>query len=79
MSESLAFRDRVAECFRRREGEWVNGLELAQIGGAYAWRTRVSECRTQLGMDIVNRQRKRGRETVSEYRFSGLLNQRTLF
>jgi len=66
--EPLTFRDAVADLFRSRPGAWIDGLSLAQVGGAYAWRTRTSECR-QLGMTIENRQRKEGRRTVSEYRY----------
>lgn len=52
------FRNDVANHFKNHVGEWINGLDLARIGGAYAWRTRVSECRKQLGMKIQNRLRK---------------------
>lgn len=38
-------------------GTWFDGKYLATIAGGYAWRTRVSECRTDLGLPIVNRQR----------------------
>lgn len=62
------YRDRVAELFRRRAGEWIDGLEIAQVGGVYAYRTRISDCRLQLGMRIDNRLRKVGARTVSEYR-----------
>ena len=62
------FRDRVEEYFRARPDQWLDGLAIAQVGGAYAWRSRVSDCRT-LGMNIENRQRKVGEVTVSEYRF----------
>lgn len=59
-----------------REGEWIDGRELAKVAGAYAWRTRVSECRTLLGLTIENRQRRerdaRGQKfTISEYRYIG--------
>ena len=62
------FRGRVEEYFRARPDQWIDGLAIAQVGGAYAWRSRVSDCRT-LGMNIENRQRKVGEVTVSEYRF----------
>lgn len=64
------FRDRLAEHFRAHPGEWIGGLELAKIAGAYAWRSRVSDCRTQLGMRIDNRQRKERDLTISEYRYT---------
>lgn len=63
------FRDRVAAHLRAHAGEWVDGLDLARIAGAYGWRTRLSEARVQLGMTIENRQRKNGRRTISEYRY----------
>ena len=62
------FRGRVEEYFRARPDQWIDGLAIAQGGGAYAWRSRVSDCRT-LGMNIENRQRKVGEVTGSEYRF----------
>jgi hypothetical protein len=63
-------RDRAAALFRRKEGEWIPATELLQFGIG-GWRTRVSECRTILGMDIVNRQRhlKNG-VIISEYKFN---------
>ena len=57
-----------------RPGQWVDGLTLAGLGGAYAWRTRVSEARTiarAVGADIENRLRTAPGDdrTVSEYRY----------
>ena len=66
----LSYRDRLAAYLRDHEGEWIDGLTLATIAGAYAWRTRLSECRTQLGMTVTNRERKLANGvTKSEYRF----------
>jgi hypothetical protein len=62
------FTGRVAHLFRSRPDTWIDGLEIAHVGGAYAWRTRLSECRSQFGMVIENRQRRVGRRVVSEYR-----------
>jgi hypothetical protein len=59
----------VAQLFRARPNQWIDGLVIAEIGGAYASRTRISDCRTQLGMTIENRQRKVGKRTISEYRY----------
>ena len=69
-----SFRDRVAAYLQARPGQWVDGLALQAIGGSYAWRTRLSECRTQLGMRIENQIRwleaSEGRGyRVSEYRY----------
>jgi len=63
------YRDRVAAAFKGRVGQWIDGRYLATIGGAYAWRTRISDCRTQLRMTIDNRQRREGRGIISEYRY----------
>ena len=62
------FRDRLAAYLLAHQGEWIDGLELARLAGAYAWRTRLSECRTQLGLTVENRQRRMGRRCISEYR-----------
>ena len=59
----------VADYFRARPHVWLDGMEIAKVGGCYAHRTRVSNCRTKLGMTIENRQRKVGQVTVSEYRY----------
>lgn len=64
------YRDILADYFRAHRGEWVDGLTLAGLAGAYAWRSRISDVRVQLGMPIENRQRKVGRRTVSEYKFT---------
>jgi hypothetical protein len=67
---SIAFRDKVAGVFRASPGAWIDGLTVASRGGAYAWRTRVSECRVQLGMVIENRVRALEDGTrASEYRY----------
>jgi hypothetical protein len=49
--------EKVALLFMRKRGMWVDSTELEQVGGRCAWRTRVSECRTVLGMDIQNKVR----------------------
>ena len=75
----MTFRDAVAAYFRQRPHVWIDGMELAQIGGCYASRSRIAECRTQLGMSIENRQRKVGKRTVSEYKYIPPETQPTLF
>lgn len=62
------FRDAVAAHFKAHAGEWLDGMTLAQIGGQYAWRSRVSDAR-KLGLTIENRQRRVGRRVISEYRY----------
>jgi hypothetical protein len=67
--------DRLAEFFRRRPGSWIDGRELASVGGVYAWRSRLSELRRPpFSMQIENRVRRVSRGDglsvkVSEYRF----------
>lgn len=66
----MTYRDAVAAYLQARPGEWVDGLELARIGGAYAWRSRLAECRTQLGMTIENSQvRDADGKCQSRYRY----------
>ena len=68
---SRAYRDKVAGLFRASPGAWIDGLTVASHGGAYAWRTRVSECRVQLGMVIDNRVRALEDGTrASEYMYT---------
>lgn len=45
----------VADFLKARAGQWIDGLEISHVGGAYAWRTRLSDCRQQFGMVIENR------------------------
>lgn len=69
LERSSTYRDAVAGYLMARRNQWVSGLDLAKIGGAYAWRTRVSNCRTELGMTIENRVRTlESGVKVSEYR-----------
>lgn len=63
------YRDRLAAYLRAHAGEWLDGREIALIAGAYAWRTRLSDCRLELGMCVENRVRRVGRAKVSEYRY----------
>lgn len=67
--------ERLAAFFKTYPGEWLDGRQLARIGGSYAWRTRTAELRrVPFAMRIDNRQRRvdRGdgtKVTVSEYRY----------
>lgn len=63
----------LAAYLKARPHQWIDGRELAGIAGAYAWRTRLSDCRA-LGMTIANRQERRvsatgKRFTVSFYQY----------
>lgn len=65
--------DQLAAFFEAHPAEWIDGMRLAKIAGAYAWRSRCADLRKR-GMTIENRQR-RGISatgvpfTISEYRF----------
>lgn len=74
------FRDQVASFLRKHEGRWIPAVEFEAVGGRQAWRTRIAECRTQLGMDVENRVRvvKRPNGTtfkMSEYRLNSRMQQ----
>lgn len=50
---------RLAKYLIEHRGEWIDGLTLARIGGAYAWRSRLSEIRrAPWFLTIENRQRQ---------------------
>ena len=64
----------LAAYLKARPWQWIDGRDLGRIAGSYAWRTRLSECRTSLGMTIANYQRRgvsaEGRRfTLSYYRY----------
>jgi hypothetical protein len=50
-----SFRDAVATYFKSRPNVWIPAVAFESIGGRQAWRTRLSECRRDLGMTIENR------------------------
>ena len=60
--------DRVRALFVSRPGEWIDGRELAQVGGYAGWRSRVVNCRER-GMTIVNHQQRRPGLTISRYKY----------
>ena len=67
---SARFRDAVADLFKSKPGQWLSAYALMQVGGAMAWRTRVSECRQVLSMQIENKiERDANGVAVSYYRF----------
>lgn len=72
-TKSLAAK--LAAYFLERPNLWIDGRELASIGGAYAWRSRCSQIRyPPFNLRITNRQRHLqdayGKPyAVSEYRF----------
>jgi hypothetical protein len=48
----------LAAYLRRRPGQWINAKEFFPIAGSFGWRSRLSDCRQQYGMRIVNRQQR---------------------
>ena len=58
-----SLRDNLALYFQQHANVWIDGVTLEMIAGRYAWRSRVSDLRTQLGMDIRNRQMRQTDET----------------
>jgi hypothetical protein len=74
-TDSRTLTARVAALFRAQPNNWIDGTHLARVGGRYAWRSRVSDCRkSPFSMTIENRQRRVRTSdgqpyTVSEYRF----------
>ena len=62
---------RTAAVFRRHRRRWISALVLVRAGGLLAWRSRVSECRTQLGMDIKQKTDYTPRGARSFYRYVG--------
>jgi len=72
---TTTLRDTLARYFQQRPNVWIDGVALEAIAGRYAWRSRVSDCRRELGMDITNRMRRQTdangkRWTTSEYRYT---------
>ena len=70
----MTLTDRLAQFFRERPSQWIDGRQLGTIAGAYAWRSRCSDLRLQWGMTIENRVRLVKNEQgqtfkISEYRF----------
>jgi hypothetical protein len=46
---------KMAAFLRQHEGEWLDILPLARVGGMGGWRTEISRCRTRFGMVIEQR------------------------
>jgi hypothetical protein len=61
----------LAIFFGAHRGEWIDGRQLLQIAGAYAWRSRVSELRRPpFGLEIENRVRRVKRPDGTTFRTS---------
>jgi len=74
VAEPVTLAGRLAEYFRARPGQWLDGRELARVAGYAAWRTRVSDIRrAPFSLNIENRVFRVERDgrslTVSQYRY----------
>lgn len=50
---------KLAQFFRERPGQWIDGMTLAGVAGSYAWRSRCADLRKAPWlMTIENRQRR---------------------
>jgi len=64
--------ERTAEYFKAHPRVSISCYVLEKIGGRNGWRTRVSECRTRLGMRISAPTHTRDKQTgvrTSFYRY----------
>ena len=63
---------KVYALFVAHPREWLNATVFMEVGGAFAWRTRISNARKLLERDggvVENRQYRVGEQIVSEYRY----------
>ena len=69
MANKLTYTDRLQSYFESHPQQWIDGLTLSEHGGAYGWRSRVSDVRKR-GLTIINHQRSlsSGR-IISEYKY----------
>lgn len=54
MTDRLGYRDAVAAVFKAHPNRWLPARRFYKAGGQNGWRTRISNCRRQLGMRIDN-------------------------
>lgn len=67
----MTLADKLEAHFRANPEMWLDGLELAQVAGVYAWRSRCSDLRKR-GMRIDNKQIKLASGRVASlYRYVG--------
>lgn len=62
--------DRVRALFVQQPNEWIDGRQLAKVGGYAGWRTRLSECRRRYAMQIENRVIYRKDYRITRYRYT---------
>jgi hypothetical protein len=64
------YREAVAAVFKAHPRKWLPSHRFYTAGGRDGWRTRISECRLELGMNI------RPNKTISVRRSDGTLKYR---
>ena len=68
--ERVSLTDRVAALFKAMPGVWIDGREIAKVGGYAGYRTRISNLRyPPYSMVIENRTRRVRGITESHYRY----------
>jgi hypothetical protein len=73
--DQVSLCERLAAYFRERPGQWIDGHALLDIGGTFAFRTRLSELRRPpFNMTIENQTTRHefmGRKwTETKYRYT---------
>lgn len=58
---------RLATHFKSHSNEWIDGLDLQSVAGSYAWRSRLAELRTKLGLDVENKLERNDGVVKSSY------------
>lgn len=67
---TLSLCGRVAALFKAYPNQWLDGRQIAQVGGYAAWRTRVSDLRrAPFNMVIENETVRHEGYTVSRYKY----------
>lgn len=56
ITRRTSLRDAVAAYFTAHPHVWIYMTQLEEVGGRGGWRTRISDCRLELHMDIQNKQ-----------------------
>src|SRR5262245_27400703 len=66
---------RLADLFIAKPDIWIDGRDLANVAGAYAWRSRVADIRKPpFNLRIVNRQRRVKTDGGSTFVISEYMN-----
>lgn len=71
MSTKIPYRDAIAAYLAAHPNVWISAYTLMELGGKLAFRTRISDCRLELGMTIENKVERDPKTHVAEsfYRY----------